>query len=353
MATSELMAIIKLIHYELMPYKIKLSTPWETASSCLHFRQGILVKLVDQHSHIAIGECAPMPEIGTESLSRAQQFLEQKLASLVGQALTDISLNDMDDYPASHFALESAYLSLLAHSQHLSFTQCLADLEGKHPQKLQPLSEHKRIRVNAMLGTLDFAVLTRVKQAEAEGFTCLKFKIGLTSLNNEIKQLKILLQQVSASTLIRLDANKSWSVSETEQLLDSLRAFSSQIDSIEEPLKHYSHNDYQKLQQQTTIPLALDESFDGQLTAYPLKRLVLKPMIQGSLVKTLMLARQAQKDKIEVVITSSIETAYGLWPISHLCALLDNQQYHGLATASWLEDTLIEPPEIKHGLITL
>ena len=76
-------------------------------------------------------------------------------------------------------------------------------------------------------------------------------------------------------------------------------------------------------------------------------------MAQGGIINTLHLARQAQQSKIKTVITSSIETAYGLWPIVYLCAAINNQQFHGLATASWLENTLIEPPEIKHGIITL
>jgi O-succinylbenzoate synthase len=175
----------------------------------------------------------------------------------------------------------------------------------------------------------------------------------LDSIEKESQLLLALLKQLSPTSLIRLDANKSWSIHETEQLLHLIKPYSSQIDSIEEPLKTYSPHAYQKLQQQTTIPLALDESFSGQLKHYPVKRLVLKPMVQGGLVKTLRLARQAQQAKIETIITSTIETAYGLWPISQLCAVLNNEQYHGLATASWLEDTLIAPPEIKHGLIIL
>ena len=169
-----------------------------------------------------------------------------------------------------------------------------------------------------------------------------------------------LLKNISAtSTLIRLDANKSWSIEETKYLLDVLTPFQAQIDCIEEPLKDYQPEDYKFLQSQTSITLALDESFSTgkipaeQFKTFPVNRLVLKPMAQGGIINTLKLAKQAQSFNIETVISSSIESGYGLWIISHLCAALNNNQYHGIATGSWLEDTLIDPPGIKHGIITL
>ncbi|MCU7800319.1 MAG: hypothetical protein KZQ70_09280 [gamma proteobacterium symbiont of Lucinoma myriamae] len=121
----------------------------------------------------------------------------------------------------------------------------------------------------------------------------------------------------------------------------------------EEP-KIFNTTAYQHLQSKTSIAIALDESFSSSdsLETFPVQRLILKPMAQGGLLKTLERVRQAQQLNIETIITSSIESGYGLWAISHLCAAVNNQQYHGIATASWLEETLIKPPEIKHGIIT-
>ncbi len=355
-----------------MPYNIKFKKPWHSAASKLFFRQGFLLKLIINESLFAIGECAPMVEIGTESLAQAQQFLDDKLPSLLGKPISLNLLSDMSLFPACRFALETALLSIIAQHKKTDIVSLLSN------EKSNNNGTDKQIYVNAMLGGLNKDLLSHARQAESQGFKCLKIKVGLNEIKTEAKALAHLFQQLSPTTLIRLDANKSWTIKETEWLLNFLKPYESQIDSIEEPLKNFDQTAYQDLQNNTTIALALDESFSGNslepgnsleldnslelvnsleaansIGQYPVKQLVLKPMAQGGIINTMHLARRAQESKIKTVITSSIETAYGLWPIAHLCAAIDNKQFHGLATSAWLEDTLIEPPEINHGIITL
>ena len=66
----ETLKAISLKDYRLIPYKIKLNMPWQTSSSNLSYRQGLLVKLIINDSLSVIGECAPMTEIGTESAKK-------------------------------------------------------------------------------------------------------------------------------------------------------------------------------------------------------------------------------------------------------------------------------------------
>lgn len=337
--------------YQLILYKIKLNMPWQTSSSRLLFRQGLLVNLITNTSFSATGECAPMAEIGTESLEQAHTILEKKLASCQGKPITAELLSEMDSFPASRFALESALLSLL--EKHTS--QTIAQI-------LNPQYSHT-IKTNTMLGSLDDKLLCRAKQAELNGFSCLKIKFGLGDIETEAKALIPVLKQLSSTTQIRIDANKSWTYEQTKWLLDYLKFMLktriNQIDSIEEPLLDFNLKHYKSLQDSTNIALALDESFSEKidLKRFPVRRLVLKPTVQGGIIKTWQLARQAKQFNIETIITSSIETGYGLWPITYLCAALNasikKEQFHGLATASWLEQTLITPPEIKHGVITI
>jgi len=330
---------------KISPYKIKLKHPLQTASSCLFFRQGFIVKISTQNAYTAYGECAPMSAVGTESLLQAEQFLEQKLTHITGQELSADLLQDMQDFPACRFALESILLSLKAQQSNKPLFQIL------NPE----LKKVKvKVKVNTMLGALDNNTVTQAKQAEAQGFHCLKIKLGLKPIAVEFTQLQSLLQQISGNTIIRLDANKSWTIEQSKWLLQQLKAYNNQIDSIEEPLKIFDNTAYRYLQSKTSIALALDESFSSSeaLDSYPVQRLILKPAAQGGLVNTLQRVRQAQQRGIECIITSSIESGYGLWAISHCCAAVNNQQYHGIATASWLQDTLITPPEINNGWIT-
>lgn len=142
-----------------------------------------------------------------------------------------------------------------------------------------------------------------------------------------------------------------------------LHQYPGKIDSLEEPLKHFNEQLYRELQQSTSISLALDESFSTadpfsnehatEKFTLPVKRLILKPQLIGSLLKCYQIATLARKQKIEVVISSSIETGYGLWACTYLAAALNNHQTHGLATGHWLEETLIPVPAISNGTIQL
>jgi len=64
---------------QIQPYNIKLTTPWISASSHLIYRQGLLIKITINNTFSAIGECAPMPEAGTETLAQSENFFYHQL----------------------------------------------------------------------------------------------------------------------------------------------------------------------------------------------------------------------------------------------------------------------------------
>ncbi len=336
----------ELKHYQLQPYRIKLTQPWNTASHSIHYRQGLILKLITTQGCIACGDCAPLYTMGTETLSEAQLQLTKTLEAVIDRSINTSWLDKLADYPASRFALETAILSLI--SQHRK--QNLAQLLNSDAGRIIP--------VNVMLGDINKQNLTNIKTIENQGFQCLKFKLGLQSIEQEARQLKNVLIQLKPETKVRLDCNKSWTFSQSQWFLDfinsELKAYRQQIDSIEEPLKDFNIQNYRLLQKQTLISLALDESLNmfTDLKLLPVQRIILKPGLIGGIIKSWELAQLAQSRGIEVVVTSAIETAYGLWPISYLASALNNGLHHGLATAHWLEDSLIKAPEIKHGRIT-
>ncbi len=337
----------ELDNYQLHPYIIKLTQPWNTASHSIHYRQGLILKLSTTQGNVAYGDCAPLNAIGTETISKAQLQLTKTVDTVKSIPINESWLETLADYPASRFALETAILSLICQYREQNLAQLL------NPDA------SKNILVNAMSGNINKQNLENITSLEKQGFQCLKFKLGIQAVEKEALQLKTLLIRLKPETRIRLDCNKSWTLSQSQWFLDfinsELKSYIQQIDSIEEPLREFNTHNYRLLQKQTSISLALDESLSKftDLKQLPVRRIVLKPTLIGGIIKSWQLAQIAQSCGIEVVITSTIETAYGLWPVSYLAAALNNGLHHGLATAHWLEDTLIKAPEIKHGRISL
>ena len=338
---------LQITDWQLQPYKIKLTQPWHSATHNFQYRHGLIVNLKTRQGLTACGDCAPLTEMGTESLSQAQHQLGQTLRKLGDKTIDATILNDLSHYPASRFALETAILSLVCQIKQQSLSQLL-----------RPNAPHT-IAVNAMLGDINQQTKKRIQSFENKGFSCLKFKLGRQSPQHEARQLQQLFDWLTPETRIRLDFNKSLTLTQSQWFLhfigQALATQTARIDSIEEPLKHYNNQYYQLLQQQTTIPLALDESLQEYewKQDFPVRRMILKPTRLGGILKSWQIAQTAQQLGIEVVITSMIESAYGLWPICHLAAALDNHLAHGLATANWLEQTLTRTPEITHGYLAL
>lgn len=337
----------RLARYQLIPYKIKLTTPWQTATDTLVYREGILLKLRTTTGLEGTGECAPLPAIGTETLPAANQHLNNILPNLPGQTVSQVFDSLNTDFPAANFAIETALLDLQAKQQNTSVAQLINT------------NAAAEIKVNTMLGYLDNNILCKAKQAEIQGFRVLKIKMGVNAINEELSTLERLIDQLGPHTLLRLDANQAWDTEQSMRILAVLNRYAEKIDSLEEPLKCYNYEQYRDLQTLTSIPLALDESFSLQsnhspeITHLPLKRLIIKPVAIGSLLKSYRIAKIARKYKIDVIITSSIETGYGLWANTCLAAAINNHQTHGLATGHWLEDTLIPATIINNGKINI
>jgi len=107
--------------------------------------------------------------------------------------------------------------------------------------------------------------------------------------------------------------------------------------------------------------LALDESLtevdlDKLWQRPPVKRLTIKPMVQGGLLPGLKLAQKAYKAGMDVIVTTTIDSAVGVWAATHLAAALGKKGEglaHGLATSEWLVKDVARPPVIQQGIITL
>ena len=76
------------------------------------------------------------------------------------------------------------------------------------------------------------------------------------------------------------------------------------------------------------------------------------------MLPALKIARQAHAAGWQVVVTTSLESAVGVWAAVHLAAAVagltgDHDLAHGLATSGWLSEDLAAPPAAAAGRIGL
>jgi o-succinylbenzoate synthase len=251
-------------------------------------------------------------------------------------------------HPAARCGLETALLDLQGKQQGLPLYRLLGGEPGQ------------AVRLNAALGALDESSGERAAATIAAGFNILKLKLGSAPMAVELALLEQLCERLPGGVRLRLDANRAWRAYETRQLIERLNHLP--IESLEEPLRDPHHETLDELQALARFDLALDESLPGFLQAgqrllpLPVKRLIIKPACLGGLLPALGLVRQAHQQGTACVITSTLESSAGLWPLLHLAATADaltTPAVHGLATADWFTGDLGNAPVIRDGRVTL
>lgn len=326
------------------PYALTLRRPWRSARGMIAERQGLLVELTATGGLRGYGDSAPLPEAGSENLPTADAWLQGELSRLPGatpeQALA--RLPPPSNCPAARCGLETALLDLQARQRGLPLARLL------NP------SSRLRIPVNASLGALDESVAERAAEARAAGYGVMKVKLGVYPHRQELARLQRLAELVPDHGGLRLDANRAWSESECRHWLPALADLP--VESLEEPLRTPDPRLLADLQAAVNFSLALDESLpelglSTVLANPPVRRLVLKPMMQGGLLPCLQAARRAPH--LEWVVTTSVDSAAGTWATAQLAAALGSPLAQGLATSDWLGSDLGPAPPIDSGWLQL
>jgi o-succinylbenzoate synthase len=339
---------VRIAEASLIPYRLPLRRSWRSARGVFSYRCGWLVRLKSDEGLEGYGDCAPLPEAGTESADSALAQLELGLPLLRGvlleKALESLSLSSLFARPATRCALETALLDMMAQQAALPLARWLN------------LDARLSVKANQAIGNLDGTEGRRARVAAAAGFSVLKLKVGLNTPEKELAHLRRLSATLPPAVFLRLDANGAWNPVQARQFINGLSGLP--VESLEEPLRDPRAASLRELQSQAVFPLALDESLARTGTENPLaeravRRLVLKPMVLGGLFPALALARRAQDAGLECVVTTTVDSAVGVLAATHLAAALANGLTHGVATSSWLRRDVGVFPPVRAGAIEL
>lgn len=314
----------------LWPYAVALREPWRSAVAITDRRVGWLVRVESTDGAYGWGESAVMPEAGTETAMEAAAALDRAVAVLPGRRLEDAwRVLPGHDRPAARCGLEEALLDLEARYARLPLHAWLRN------------DSRSTLRVNASCGPVDADLADRLAAAAANGFEVAKIKLATGTSPNEWPLLRDALACAPVTLELRLDVNRAWDESAAVHRLPELTQW--RVECIEEPLRGAHPLALARLQAMCGFALALDESLTqfGDAPSLPVRRQILKPMVLGGPSRALELATRR---RVQSVVTSTLETAVGLWHAAHLAAAIDAiaevPLAHGLDTGDRLERAL-------------
>lgn len=304
-------------------------------------------------SSVGIGECGPLPGLSID----ARPDFEDVLTSVIN-AFNDSRFTSPADYtsvadaivppgfPSIRFGLETALLDLHHGGKGIIFQNDF--ILGKP------------IPINGLIwmGDMDF-MMNQINKKVAEGFRCIKLKVGGLDFDRECDTLDYLRKRYFRDNItIRLDANGAFKVDEVLFRLEQLAKYN--VHSIEQPIKSGSEH-MPSLCSQSPIPIALDEELIGVATTQEkialLDRIrpqyiILKPSLHGGLSGTAEWIALAEQRAIGWWITSALESSIGLNAICQFTANYNIQIPQGLGTGSIYQNNLPSKLTVNNGTIS-
>ena len=176
-------------------------------------------------------------------------------------------------------------------------------IEGKSLAKYLNPSAQNRILSNGIAGI----------HSPEENHSTLKVKVGLRNLFDELNYLDELTRKFGEGVKFRLDANGSMDLARAIRFCKEVERFN--IDYVEQPLPKHELEDLSELRNHTNIPIAVDESLTNCYSAEEIIEtqsadiFIIKPMVSGGFGTCKKIVELASSEKINSVITSSLETS--------------------------------------------
>ena len=293
-------------------------------------------------SAVGTGECAPLPDLSCDAL-----LPEQYVKVLRGycdevERTGQLPFDALRDYPSMLFGLETALYTLHSTLFDTPFTR-----------------GEVGIPINGLVWMGTFEEMSRrIEQKLAQGFHCVKLKIGAINFDDELALLKQIRQRFGPSDVeLRVDANGAFAPDEALGKLEQLSHYA--LHSIEQPIRAGQWEQMAELCRQSPLPIALDEELIG-INAPDRKRelldticpayIILKPSLHGGMAGCREWIAEAHDRAIGSWITSALESNVGLNAIAQFCSDVYGEQItmpQGLGTGQLFTDNIDMGLEIR------
>mgnify|MGYP003635439004 CR=1 FL=1 len=301
--------------------------------------------ILENNSKFGIGECGILRGLSVDDVTNYEATLQWTCAHIhLGK---EVLWQKLLEYPSVQFGVEQAFLSL----------------EAEHPFNLFP-SDFTRnqapIQINGLIWMGDEGfMLEQIEEKLAEGFSCIKMKIGAINFKTELKLLASIRKQYTKDQIeLRVDANGAFSPENALQKLQQLAEYD--LHSIEQPIKPGNFKAMKSLCESTALPIALDEELIGVFdyakkadllqTIQP-QYIILKPSFVGGFKGCQEWIALAEKNNIGWWITSALESNIGLNAITQWTYTLNSNLPQGLGTGSLFTNNFESPLTVENGTI--
>ncbi|MCB9256049.1 MAG: o-succinylbenzoate synthase [Chitinophagales bacterium] len=305
-------------------YTLEFVRPSGTSRGVLWNKNTYFVYVANGEKEV-VGECALFEGLSSDDRPEYEEVLQEVCTNI--SYYFSHGLESLAAYPSIVFGLEQAFLRLKNKS-----SQCYDNAFSRG---------ERGIPINGLIwmGTEEF-MLSQIEEKLAEGFTCLKMKIGAIDFFKEFEILKNLRKRFPVEELeLRVDANGAFDVKNAYNRLDELSKLD--LHSIEQVIRPKQIDAMALLCRTSPLAIALDEELIGVNTRLERQSLleqimpqyiVLKPALVGGFKACDEWIEIAESLGISWWITSALESNVGLEAIAQYTASKNTSAFQGLGT---------------------
>ncbi len=345
---------MKIDFVQFKEYSVTFTGALITSQGARTQRKGIIIRVHADDGVVGVGEIAPLGNYSAESLPDARQSAEKLARDISGSDIPadlpalEKTLNDAGGYPPSViFGFETALAEIAAKSQSLPLCRWISP------------DSATQVPVNALLYGDMRALREQIESSRQNEYRAFKLKVGCDSLENDIRRIEFVSEQLGEGASLRLDANRAWDFDHAVAVLKQLRG--QRIEYVEEPLCRNDIGRLPDLQAETGMSFALDETIQDMVLwerlveSDAISAAIIKPTIAGGISKTMELLRRVRALGKKAVVTTTFESGIGTAAILQLAASLGNDiPPCGLDTIRYLSNGLIrEELPIVDGCIRI
>ena len=323
-------------------YILHFKEPSGTSRGILKTKETWFLNL-NKDGETGIGECGLFRGLSIDDRPDYEKKLKW-VCNNIGLGL-DILLSKTNDFPSIQIGIEQAFLSLHSSSPFKLFVSDFTE-------------SNKAIAINGLIWMGDRQFMKdQIKEKIAQGFRCLKMKIGAIDFKSEIELLASIRKEFSIKDIeLRVDANGAFKSSEALEKLKILSSYN--LHSIEQPITQGKFQEMALLCEQSPLPIALDEELIGVFDVTKKKELlhiinpqyiILKPSLVGGFKGSFEWLDIANEFDIGWWVTSALESNIGLNAIAQWTATLKSSMPQGLGTGSLFTNNFDSPLEVNNG----
>jgi len=277
--------LIKATYYK---YILQFKTPSGTSRGILKTKETWFLYL-SKEDKFGVGECGLFRGLSIDDRPDYEDKLKWVCNNI--ELGLDILLAKTIHFPSIQIGLEQAFLSLQSTSPYKLFVSNFTE-------------SNKAIDINGLIWMGDREFMNdQIKEKIAQGFRCLKMKIGAIDFATEIQLLASIRKEFSINDIeLRVDANGAFKPSEALEKLKILSNYD--LHSIEQPIRQGHYQEMALLCEETPLPIALDEELIGvfdvtkrtkMLQIIKPQYIILKPSLVGGFKESLEWIELAKK----------------------------------------------------------